>query len=422
MLSPYVAFTENFFLLKFASAFWIILIILSLYHISNKNKKVLWLSVAFPLVWYLGPWLTPVTAVAFFFLWAYYFIKKFENGEKIKHLFYSGLLIGIASAFWDSSLYFGLFFLLSFLFDKKLYNSAIFVVSILAGILPKLIVDYFTFNSPFYGVLKFTGALFSFGFFGGAYGQGYSTLGFINVLDAIIFIPFYFYIFYKKELFLKHKKTIIFLTLSLLFVILFNPQPRPLFIVSPIILLLLGEELAGRRFKIQIILFIILSLLSITPYLIQSTYETNLIRFTLNPSQYSNLKLNSEFSDKIILSDLKQIEKDFSDEIFIVGPDRDHYRKLAHLYWGDKIKEFVSIEDYELFLKQDNTISKFEFRLTPPEKIRREIWLEVGLGKNSKDNTDYNSIKYAISFDEDLGLENFTLKKEYGKLFLFEKS
>ena len=422
MLSPYIELTKSFSLIKFAPVFWIILTILSIYYISKKNRKTLLLFLTCPLVWYLGPWLTPVLPSGFLFLWAYYFMKKFDSDEKLKYIIYSALTTGIASAFWDTSLYFALIFMAVFLYDKKFYFSWIFLLSLFIGLIPRLLIDFLVFGSPFYGIIKNTGALVIFALYGGAYSQGYSTIELFRIIDALIFIPFFFYILYSKKKFVKYKKVMIFITLSLLFILLMNPQPRPLFVIVPIIILLLGEEISNSQFKKQIIIFIIISLLAITPYLIQSKYETNLIRFTVNPEEYKNLKISSEISNKLIIYDLEKIGKEYPNQVFVVGNDKDYYRKFAHFYWGDEIAEFVSIEDYELFLKGEDTIASWEFRSNSRPDLRREIWLKIGLGKNSNDNTDYEGIKYGLSLDNKLNLEGFEYLKKYNKIYLFIKT
>ena len=72
LLSPYVKLTGSFFVLKLITVFWLFLLIVSLYYISEKNKKTLWLFVTAPFIWYMAPWLSPVPIVALLFLWAYF--------------------------------------------------------------------------------------------------------------------------------------------------------------------------------------------------------------------------------------------------------------------------------------------------------------------------------------------------------------
>ena len=420
MLSPYVKLTESFFILKFASVFWLSLLILSIYYISNKDKRTLILFITAPFIWYMSPWLSPVPIVSLLFLWTYHFIAKFEKEEKIKYIIYAGVLAGLASVFWDAALYFSIIFLISFLYNKKFFFSWIFLLALLIGLLPRLIVNQVLFNFAFFEILKNFLALSSFLFEGGIYEQGYSSPSLVPFLIVFTFIPFYFYSFYKKTSLIKYKKTMIFLTLSILFILL-NPQIRVLLPIIPIIILILGRELNAKRYKRQLIIFSILSLLVILPYLVQAKYETNNRNFEVAIQEFPNFELKYPTTKELIKSDLDEIAKEYPDQIFVVGNINDAYIKLAHVYWGDDIKEFISMEDYNLFLNNQETIAKKEIRTDAKINARRELRIIIDWRKNSKDKTDYDSIRYAISIDKELGLENFRFVKKYKTLYLFEK-
>ena len=419
MLSPY-AKANSYLLIRFSSVFWLILIILSLYWISGKDRRVLLLFVISPFIWHMAPWISPVPAVSLLLLWTYYFLSKFEkNGENV-NLVYAGLLNGVAATLWDTSLYFSLIFLISFLYNKKLYLSFIFLTSVFVGIIPKLIVDQIVFGFPFYGFIKFTAALLAFAFFGGNYGQGYSSPSLIRYIIVLVFVPLYYYKFYRKEYFVRYKKEIIFLTLSILF-ILTNPQIRLLLTIAPIILLIVGKNLTEKEFRISLIVSAILTLITITPYLIQSQYETNNRYADSFIADFSNTEINKTVSWKIIIEDLKSIEKDYPNEIFVVGNANDDYRVLGHLYWGDGINEFVSIEDYRLFLSNETTIVSKKFSTNVGKDIRRDIWIKAGIDKSKNDDTNYKDIKYGISFEDNLDIPEFSEEKKYGKLTVFKK-
>ncbi|KKT25435.1 hypothetical protein J4408_01890 [Candidatus Pacearchaeota archaeon] len=427
MLSPYVALTDSFFLIKFSSVFFLILLILSIYYISGKDKRTLILALFLPLIWYVTPWISPVPLSALLFLWAYYFIDKYNKDSKetdkgkIRYLIYSGLLVGLASAFWTTVLYLSFFFLITFFYNKKFYSTWIFLLSLFVGFLPALIVDQMVYGFAFYSLIKHISSAAIFFLYNGTYNQGFSS----TILDRIIvliFVPFYSYLLLKKENFVKNKAIVVFLVLTLLF-ILTNPQIRLLLVIAPIILILIGNKLSDKQFKIQIIIFIILSLLVITPYVIQGIYEIENGKYLQTAiTEFNSLNLNYPPTEKIIVKDLEKIEKDYANEIFVVGNNNDDYRYLAHLYWGDQLKEFVSIEDYNLYLENNSEIIKKRISSRAKIEERREVWIEIGIGKNSNDKTDYEAIKYAISLEEDIDLEGFELVKEYDKLRVFEKA
>lgn len=423
LLSPYIKLTNSFILIKMASAFWLSLLILSIYYISNKNKKTLYLILACPLIWYMSPWLSPIHPVSLLFLWAYYFIKKFDSEGKSKHLFYSGLLIGLAAALWETAFYFSFIFLLAFLYNKKLYHSVSFIIAVFIGMLPNLVINQLIFNFPFYSLAKHAFAALAFALYGGAYNQGYSS-GFIDIFMILLFTPFYIYIIYTKEHFKEYKKELIFVTLSILF-ILTNPQIRLLLLIIPIIILILGEKLTQKQLKIQFIIFVVLSIIAISPYIIQTKFElsgTKGASFEEIIGDIPKISFNPIFTDNIIKADLDKIAEDYPNEIFLVGPENDRYKHLAHLYWGNKIKEFVSIEDYNLFLQNKTAIVSKRISSNAPQEFRREIWIEVGLGKNSNDKTDYENIQYTISLNNNLDLSGFRLIKCYEKLCIFKRT
>ncbi len=420
MLTPYVKLTNNFFLLKFASAFWLSLLILSIYHISNKNKKTLYLILTCPLIWYMSPWLSPLPLVSLLFLWAYYYIKKFDSEEKFKHLIFSGLLIGLASSLWDTAFYVSFIFLLAFLHDKKLYNSILFIIAVFIGMTPNLIVNQIAFGFPFYSLTKHFLAVIAFAIYNGAYEQGYSNPGLKSFLIILLFTPFYFYIFFKKNNFIKCNKEVIFISLALLFT-LTNPQLRLLILFMPIIILLLGNELDNKKLKKQVFIFVLLSLLAISIYIAQISHDTNTRSIEKVLGQFPDIEFYNPPQYILIKSDLYEIERDYTSQVFVVGNTNDDYGGLAHSYWGNKIKEFVSIEDYNLFMQNKTAIVSKRISSNSLPEFRREIWFEVGLGKNSNDPTDYESIMYGISTSEDLDIQGFKFKKKYRVLSVFEK-
>ncbi len=415
--SPFVKLTKSFIFLKLGSVFWLSLLIISMYYLSKKNRKTLLLFITTPILWYMAPWISPLPLVSLLFLWAYHFIKKFELKENLKYLIYSGLLMGLASAFWWTALYISFVFMICFLYNKKLYSSFLFLFSVILGALPSLVLDQILFNFAFYSLLKHFFSCVAFSLYGGIYSQGWSPTSKIIVL---LFVPFYSYLFYKKNNFMDNKKSIIFLTISIIFVLI-NSQIRLVLPFVPIILLLLGKILTEKQFRIQILIFLVLGLLVVNPYVIQMKYETNGTEFNSFIHEFPNLTFNSVFTESLISNDLKEIAKSYPNQTFVVGNHNDNYRELAHIYWGEDIKEFVSIEDYNLFLNNESTIisKKLSSKATIPE--RREIWIEIGLGKSSNDKTDYNSINYAISFSENISLPNFKLAKKFRVLYLFER-
>ena len=73
--TPFVSFMENYFIFKITSIMSLLLIVYSVYSISGKDKRALWLIFLSPIVWYMAPWISPIQLASLLFLWGYYFIK-----------------------------------------------------------------------------------------------------------------------------------------------------------------------------------------------------------------------------------------------------------------------------------------------------------------------------------------------------------
>lgn len=416
--TPIISLTNSFIGFKITSLIFLFIIIYSVYLMSNRDKKTLWLMLLSPAVWYMAPWINPIQLTSFLLLWAFYFINQYDKSSKISYLLYSGLLVGLGWAFWNTILFFGSILGIVYLWNKKLYHSFYFIIFVFIGLIPVLILDQIIFNFAFYTTIKTFVSNILATFLGGIYesNQTYDSNMLIRILIILVTIPIHFWIFYLK-LYKENNKSVIFLSLSIL-LILTNPQLRYTLAMIPIIILLIGRKINSKQFKIQIIISIILSLIVIIPYLMQinSNHGKDIIWMIDN----KNINIFEKLEFELISNDLNQIEKDFPIEVFIVS-DTDDYAVLARNYWGDNIKEFVSIQDYELFLQNKSIIFKKRFMPVPNIKDRRQIWIEGGINKNENDDTNYEAIKYGISVDDDLGLDNFKLIKKYNVLHVWEK-
>ena len=131
-------------------------------------------------------------------------------------------------------------------------------------------------------------------------------------------------------------------------------------------------------------------------------------------------EIDSENPAKIILADLKEIEKEYPDETFVVGNLADDYQSLAHIYWGSGIKEFVSIQAYYLEEKNESVLFSKRFEPSPRISERRQFWIEGGLKKN-EDDTNYEEIEYALGIGEPVKIDDFAVVKKYNILVLSKK-
>lgn len=423
--SFHVFFFKSFIGYKIMNLLVLFLVIYSVYYILGRSKKAFLLMLLSPVVWYMAPWASSIPISTLFFIWSYYFINKYDLSNNIRELVLSGIFLGFSMTVWHGMVYLSVFYILFFFYDKKLLDLILFFISVFIGLMPLFLLDYFVFGFPFHSFLKnnfgtlsnfFGLGVYSFTKTGGSFG--------LYLSYAIIFflmIPFYFWKLYNPEFFKKNHKTMLFLTVWLI-LSFFMPRVKYIFLFVPIIIIILFKNLNKDQYKKLLVFSAIVSFIVVLPYLVQIIYSTNSPELFSLVKNFPNYEFDLDKEKVIFREDLHKIASDYPGQIFIVGNEPDDYGTLAVLYWGDQIKEFVSIQDYKLYLDNTNILVEREFRYPPNiNEKRREIWIKGGIGKPLDDPTDYESIKYAISLEDDLDLKGFKLIKKYKILKLFKK-
>lgn len=413
---PFVALFQNLIIFKITSLIFLFLIIYSVYFVS-KNKKAFWLIFISPAVWYMAPWINPIQLSSLLFFWAYIFIKKYNETKKIKFLSISGFLLGFSWCFWDAMFFFMVIFIISFFYNKKILELLYFGILLFIGLLPKLLLDQFLFGFAFSGILRYIFGIVSAMFYKGIYGNMGS--GNIFWIFVLLFLPFFVYKFYNKDFIKNNLSFIIFLTLSIL-LLLKNSQIRYTLILIPIIIYELSPIINKKNFKNLIIFSSILCLITIIPYTIQITKSSNAEEFQTFVLNIKNLKIY-ENPKLVYSSDLSNLLLDYKNQSFIVGNQPDDYSILADAYWGKNVREFVSIQDYQLWKENKTILFEKKFMPVPSIADRRQIWLAGGISKNENDKTNYSQIQYAIGLDSQINLTGFTFIKQYNSLYLSRK-
>jgi len=419
--APFSKLTDSLIFMKISSAIWLFLIILSVYYISEKDKRTLLLIVTCPVIWYMAPWINPIQLAGLLFLWSYFFIKKYDSTSRLKYLFLSGFLTGLSWAMWDAVIYFAFFVTIVFFYNKISLHLLYFLLAIFAGTAPKLIVDQIFFGFAFFSIAKHFFAVVAFNLVGGIYG-GETNFNFLNMVIVLLVIPAYGYLLLTKNAFRNNGKDIMFLIFSTIIIVLNAAQIRYLIFIMPIFILVLAEYLNPKQFKIQIIIFLILSTIVVTPYIIQIKYETNGKEFSSLLRNINNLKFSLTAESDLILEDLESISLEHPSEIFIVAPAPDDFQYLAGMYWGDGIDEFVSIQDFNLFLNNKTDLASKTICSKSVYWNRRDICSTVTLRKTIDDRTDYENINFAISLDGTGIPIGFEQIEKYNILYLFEKT
>tara|TARA_Y100000034_G_scaffold133798_1_gene200360 strand:- start:473 stop:1918 length:1446 start_codon:yes stop_codon:yes gene_type:complete len=420
--APLVLAFGSFLGIKIVNLIILSLIIFSVYWISGKDKRALFLILASPLIWYMGPWINPIQIAGLLFLWGFFFMEKFDKDGKMNYVIYSGILIGLAGVFWNTVIYIFVFLLIAFFYNRNVNSVVVFALSFIVGLLPLFIFEQYMFGFFLFSITKTVASNVMASVSGGGIYSGQELLrtsALVGYLAFLVMVPLFIYTFFLRKNFVENKRAVIFMTLVLLFYLI-NPQIRYLIFLYPIFVLYLAKILTKKKFLIQASIFVILSLLVINPYLVQTKYSTDSLEFGSVVGNFGNWEFEAR-EDKKILKDLSGILMIYRGESFVVGPESDRYAELAFLYWGNDVGEFVSIQDYNLAIRDDKVLFEKRFETSSSIDNRRQIWIEGGMSRNPREDTDYDSIKYAISFDRNLGLEEFELIESYEKLFLFEK-
>jgi hypothetical protein len=419
--SPLIIIFKSFLAMKLVNLILLYLIVLSVYYISGKNRKTLLLALASPLIWYLSPWAGPLQLASLLFLWGFSFLVRYRKTQQVNLIIYSGVLFGLAWAVWNTVIFIIPFLVLFMLFRERLNRIILFLIAILIGLLPLFILDFYLFGFPFYSIIRHLIANLVAVIYGGIYSEGMISNGILDYIAFILMIPIFSYKLFSKEFLKLRKSELLFLTVTILFLFL-NPQIRYLIIVYPILIIYLARVLNEREFKIQMVVFMILSLLVVLPYVAQVNYSTNANDFDGAIRNIGHWEFNSDSYNELITTNLNAISEDYKSQVFVVGNLPDDYVSLALIYWGMDIKEFVSIQDYNLYIKNKTSIFEKKMTISPRIQDRREIWFAGGIEKSSNDKTDYGAIEYGLSVDEPINLDGFEVVKKYGLLYLSKKT
>lgn len=420
-----VGIFSSFIVFKITSLIILLAIVYSVYRINNKDKRSLLLMLFAPALWYMAPWINPIQLAGLFLLWAWFFVRKYDESERIRDLIYSGIFVGLGWAVWDSILFFGVFLGIVFLYNKRLWHSWVFAVGVFIGLVPRMLLDFSLFGCPVYTILKSTFGTIA-NIQGGIYNSvaGHSLLTLSALIFLLLTTPLYYWKMYAGGSRGKNAKTLVFLSLCIL-LILCNPQIRYIISIAPIMIVLMGKELSEKEYKRQIIASIVIAIIFIAPYVVQinNCYEKRTsgadIEYAYIDGFFSSIGSGEKCMN--IAQDVKDAISAHLNETFLVGPGADDYALLARNYWGSDVKEFVSVQDYNAWKSGNDILFEKTFNPKPKINERRRIWITGGMSIN-EDETDYADIEYALSVrGEQLGVDGFIIAEKYGSIFVWKK-
>lgn len=418
--APFVYLFGSFVSFKILSLISLFCIIYSVYWISGKDKKALWLIVLSPAVWYIAPWSNPIQLASLCLLWGWYFIREFRFEDNWRNILYSGIFIGLGWALWNTILYFGIILVAIYLWDKKITDLILFLVGVFIGLIPLFLLDLYLFSFPFYSLIKTTTSNLVATFMGGIHGEsvegGRSYLRYLLVLSSLPLV------FWTKLKEIKRSKDLLFIILTLL-IILSNPQIRYVIAIIPIIVLFVYKKMDRRLFRNTLVFSIIISLIFITPYILQIGYHDSesIEGFEITSFISGEVSLSSDSPKKELIDSLVKIEEKYPGERFVVGPYQDSYADLARHYKGEKIIEFISIQDYDAWRSKDYTIFEKRIYSTSNFNDRRIVWIGGGMEISNKNKERFDEINYLISLEEMNHPDFQILDSAQGGFYIYKK-
>lgn len=379
---------------KLINIIWLVFDALLLYYMTKKKESFFIFALS-PLTWYMAPWVNPILPVSFFMLLSYHFLKHYMSTKNKLSFIASGLSLGIVSALWWPSNYLAVFFIFAFFYNRKILETALYLIPFAATASIRFLIDFYYFNFPFFTSVRGFGSNILFFLDKAEIIPGPEPSRFLLIISLLLIISPLIFKLYKLN-FRKYRHEVIFLALSTILFFM-NLDLRYFITISPMFILLLTPNLTKTEIKLHYIISIFLIIIFTASYF-------------------------GATDDSLIAKDLKQIEKDSDSEIFIVGTEgvsEEQAMDLSTLYWGSKIKKFVTYTDYKLSLDDENVYR--EYSLETSNKINELRKMKISITYLRSDDNDYSDIKDLIIIGDALPPEGFELVKAYNILRLYQK-
>lgn len=340
IISPFLKIWPSLTMLKLTNCMWLFLIGLVLFQFL-KDKRAFIIFAFSPLVWHISIQTTPILPASLFFLLAYVFLKK----EGLKYnLFYSGFFLGLSYACYDPVLFVAAVFLLVYFWDKKVYSAFMYLIAVGVGVLPRLILDYWLFDMPFYSMIRFFGTnmIVSMGLYPGIS----NTLIFSNLsaLFIVIIISPFLYKLYRLN-FQEHGRDLIFLAIAGILLLVRTAGFKYFLIIAPIAIILLGKILTDKEIKWHCIFSIVLIVI-VTQGHFSYDYE------------------------KALQNDLKNITSEFPNIDYIVSATEA--TTLATFLWQDK-PYIAWYADFNTLKNNQTSLRGYRFAFDSKIKLRDRL-------------------------------------------------
>lgn len=388
IISPFLKIWPSLTMLRLVNCMWVFLIGLVIFFLFNDKRAFLIFAFS-PLTWFISIQTTPILPASFFFLLAYFFLKR----ENLKYnIFYSGFFLGLSYAVYDPILFVAVVFILTYFWDKKFYYVFAYLISVGIGILPRLALDYYLFNMPFYSMIRFFGTnmIISLGLYPRT--SNIMLLSNLEVLFIVVIIsPFIYklYNIYSKD----YKRDLIFLVIAGLLLLVRCSLFKYFLIIAPISIILLAKTLTNREIKWHCIL---------------SVFMIGILTLS-----YINFFYSYE---KDIEKDLNKIISDFPNiDSIIVSPDIGDVIALSTFSWKNK-PYFVWYSVFKTSENNKTSIRGYNFPFDS-DKINLRDRLVISASFDIRENKTYNNY---ILLSDVRGMQGYIKDKCYSVLCIYK--
>ncbi len=388
-LSLFLRMLPYLLTLKIISALFLILDAYLLYKLTN-NKKVLWLWIFSPLVFYINILLiSPILATSTCLLLSYYFLKKYEGENKKIYFIISALSLGLMGIFRIPALAIIVLFMVIFFYKKTFKEFFYYSILVLVVISIRFLIDYLIFGVPFYSMAIFLT------FVGSQNYISFSLPKFLSwywLASLIIISPFTLLIYKTKS-----KKELLFVIITYLYLSMIADY-RLLLVIAPFVIILLAKILNKKLIMASSFISIFLILL-------------------LTFNSFGNNENN------ILKDDLISIEKDFRGKVIVVSDS--NACMFPALYWNDF--NYVWLRDYTLHKQNKTAYQEYVISSNPTIKASKTVEISINLNQikdKALETTEEKDLlfvfeKEEFEYNENKNLLTIFWKEgiEYTKLF-----
>jgi hypothetical protein len=423
--APFVALFGSYLPLKLSGLVFLFLLIASVYWMSGKDARALWLLLLSPAVWYTGPWIGPLALVSLALLWSYWYLARFHQ-TGIRHFAcISGLILGLGTGFWHTLLFFGFFLGLFYIYDKRVYDLCAFLGGIFLGLVPLFLLDWYLFGLPGYTLFKtLSGTLLIMA--GGSIAPLSSEIVFpwLRRILVLLALPLSCWLLVRTQKQSGTWRAQAFLGCSLL-IILANPQLRYTIVLAPLAVLFSYSLLSEKYYRTILFLSGALCLFVSIPYLAQINGSLHAhptgVEITALLEQHTAFHYRQGWEEDMLMTSLARVVARYPNERFIVGPDPDSYQLLAHGAWHLPLTALISIQDYDAYASQKTILYQKTLASEPQIQERRLLTLKGTLEVNPALFADFAEIRYALGIDSPVVIPGFKPLAQEGRLYLSVK-